>query len=117
LSFLIQSAVDRELQSNAFELPDYDGQKFKKVSISVQADSEDLSLRIFSRKQMRNSSPSFSTKNFLRAPVSVENTLIKQLYAHSSAGYIADNNQVIVLTRLPRGSLDELLKNAKAESK
>ena len=29
----------------------------------------------------------------------------------------SENNQVFIVTRLPRGSLDELLKNAKAESK
>jgi hypothetical protein len=28
-----------------------------------------------------------------------------------------ENNQVLIVTRLPRGSLDELLKNAKAESR
>ena len=36
------------------------------------------------------------------------------LYENTSIS--AENNQVFIVTRLPRGSLDELLKNAKAES-
>jgi hypothetical protein len=47
---------------------------------------------------------------------SVENTLTKELY--ENAKVTSENNQVFIVTRLPRGSLDELLKqDAKAESK
>ena len=45
--------------------------------------------------------------------VDEDEIIVKQIYEHTS--FKSENNQVFIVTRLPRGSLDELLKqNAKA---
>jgi len=109
LSLLIQNAVNQKFQPKALELADYDSGKSKKVLIKVQADSKDLSLIIVLTKTDAKQFAEFLDREFSSRAVSVGNTLTKQIYAHSSAGSVADNNQVIIVTRLPRGSLDELL--------
>jgi CYTH domain-containing protein len=80
LSFLIQSAVDRELQSNAFELPDYDNKKSKEVRVRIKASDADLSLKISFTKSNAEQFAEFLNQEFSSSAVSGENTLTKQLY-------------------------------------
>ncbi len=116
LSLLIQNAVNQKFQPKAFELTDYDSGKSKKVAIRVQADSKNLSLIFSLTKADAKQFAEFLNREFSSRAASVENALTKQIYEYSSA--VSVNNQVFIDTHLPRGSLDEFLKqNAKAESK
>ncbi len=115
LSLLIQHAVNQKLQPKAFELADFDNQKSKAVKTRIEADSTNFSLKISFQKSNAERFAEFLNQEFSSFAVSLENTLTKQIYENTRATF--ENNQVFVVTRLPRGSLDKLLKNAKAESK
>ena len=115
LSLLVQNAVNQKFQPKAFELADYDDRKFKIFSIGIKANSTNLWLAIALTKIDAEQFAEFLNREFSSSAVLIENTLTKQIYENTRA--IAGNDHVVVVTRLPRGSLDELLKNAKAESK
>ena len=115
LSLLVQNAVNQKFQPKAFELADYDDRKFKKFAIIIKANSTNLSLAISFTKIDAEQFAEFLNREFSSSAALIENALTKQIYENTKA--TGENNIVVVVTRLPRGSLDELLKSAKAESK
>jgi hypothetical protein len=115
LNFLVQNAVNRKFQPKAIESADFDDQKSQVVKTRIEANGADVSLKISFTKSNAEQFAEFLNGEFSASAVSIENTLTKQIYENTRA--TAENNQVVVVTRLPRGSLDEFLKNAKAESK
>jgi len=115
LSLVIQNAINQKFQPKAFELADYDCEKSKNIKIKLEANSADLSLKISFTKSNAELFAEFLNQEFSSSSVSVENALSKKLCENTKA--TSENNQVVIVTRLPRGSLDELLKNAKAENK
>jgi hypothetical protein len=114
LSLLVQNAVNQKFQPKALELADYDSEKSKKVKIRIEANSADLSLKVSFDKSNAVQFAEFLNREFSLHALLLENTLTKQIYENTRA--TAENNEVFIVTRLPRGSLDRLLKNAKAES-
>jgi hypothetical protein len=115
LNFLIQNAVNRKFQPKAIELADFEDRQLQVVKTRVEANGTDFSLEVSFTRSNAEQFAEFLNGEFSASAVSVENTLTKQIYENTRA--TAENNQVFVVTRLPRGSLDRLLKNAKAESK
>ena len=112
LSVFIQNAVNQKFRPKAFELADYDSQKTKNVKIRLDANSADLSLKISFSKSDAEQFAQFLNREFSLSAVSVENALTKQIYENTSV--TSENNQVFIITRLPRGSLNALLtKSAK----
>jgi hypothetical protein len=115
LNLLIQNAVNQKFKPKAFELADFDSEKSKAVKTRIEADSTDFSLKVSFQKSNAEQFAEFLSREFSTSAVSLENALTKQLYEDTRVTF--ENNQVFVVTRLPRGSLDRLLENAKAESK
>lgn len=110
LSLLIQNAVNQKFQPKAFELSDYDSVKSKRVIVRIEANSTDLSLMVSLTKADAKQFAEFLNQEFSSRAVSVETILTRQIYENTTATASAiDNNQVFIVTRLPRGSLDALL--------
>lgn len=116
LNLLIQNAVNQKFQLKASELAaDYAHETPKVCKTRIEANSTDFSLKLSFTKSNAKRFAEFLNRDFSSRAVSLENTLTKQIYENTRATF--ENNEVFVVTRLPRGSLDELLKSAKAESK
>lgn len=115
LSLLIQNAVNQKFQPKAFESADCDNQKSKVVTIRIEASDKDLSLKLSFGKSKAEQFAEFLDQDFSSSAALIKDALTKEIYENTKA--TSENNQVFIVTRLPRGSLDELLKNAKAESK
>ncbi|MDQ3748417.1 MAG: hypothetical protein M3367_05275 [Acidobacteriota bacterium] len=117
LSDFVGNAVNRKFESKIYEITDYGSGKSEKGGrVRLEANSTDLTLEISFTKSNAEQFADFLNQEFSLSTVSVENTLTKQIYENTTA--TSENNQVFIVTRLPRGSLDELLKqDGKAESK
>lgn len=107
LSLIIQNAINRKFQTKAFELADYKGDT-KTLKISLESNGADLSLSVSFTKLKAEQYAEFLNREFSSAAVSVENSLLKRVYENTKA--TAENDQVFIVTRLPRGSIDSLLK-------
>ena len=116
LNKLVQNVINQKFKTKAFELADYDNEKSKNANIRLEADGTDLLLKVSFSKSNAEQFAKFLNQEFSLSAVSDKNTLTKQIYENTTA--TSENNQVFIVTRLPRGSLDELLKqDGKAESK
>lgn len=107
LSFFTQNAVNQKFRSKAFELADFDSKNSKNVKINLEANSTDLSLQISFGKSNAEQFAEFLNQEFSSSAALVKNKLTKEIYENTKV--ISENNQVFVITRLPRGSLDALL--------
>ncbi len=114
LSDFVGNAVNQKFESKIYEIADYgNGKSEKSGKVRLEANSTDLTLKISFTKSNAEQFADFLNQEFSFYS-SVENTLTKELY--ENAKVTSENNQVFIVTRLPRGSLDELLKqDAKAE--
>ncbi len=115
LSDFVGNAVNQKFESKIYEIADYgSGKSEKSGKVRLEANSTDLLLKVSFSKSNAEQFAEFLNQEFSLSAVSVENTLTKQIYENTTA--TSENNQVFIVTRLPRGSLDELLKqDAKAE--
>lgn len=107
LRLLIENAVNQKFQSKAFGLADFDSEKSKFANIIFNANSTDLSLEICFGKSNAEQFARFLNQEFSLSAVGVEDKLTKEIYEYTKA--TSEDNQVFVITRLPRGSLDALL--------
>ena len=115
LAKIVEDAFRQKFAPTAFELADYPTPSAKNIKLNLEANNTDLSLKISFGKFNAEQFAKFLNREFSSTTVLVENTLTKQIYENTKVTF--ENNEVVIVTRLPRGSLDELLKNAKAESK
>ncbi len=115
LAKIVEDTFRQKIEPRASELADYPRTSAKNIKLNLEANNTDLSLKISFGKFNAEQFAEFLNKQWSLSAVSVENTLTKQIYENTKVS--AENNQIFIVTRLPRGSLDELLKNAKAESK
>ncbi len=115
LAKIVEDAFRQKIEPRAFELADYPRPSAKNIKLNLEANNTDLSLKISFGKLNAEQFAKFLNQEFSSSAVSLENALTKQIYENTRA--TSENNEVFIVTRLPRGSLDELLKNAKAESK
>jgi hypothetical protein len=107
LSLLIQNAVNQKFQPKAFESADFDNEESKAAKTRIEANNTDFSLKISFTKLNAEQFAEFLNREFSSTSILVENTLTKQIYENTKA--TSENNQVVVVTRLPRGSLDKFL--------
>ncbi len=107
LSLLIQNAINEKFKPKAFETADYN-QNTKAANISLQANSKGLSLKISFSKSKAEQFAEFLNREFSTSADSVEDTLLKQIYQNTNV--TSENNQVFIVTRLPRAAIDSLLK-------
>jgi NCAIR mutase (PurE)-related protein len=83
--------------------------------IRLEANGADLSLKVSFKESNAELLAQSLSQGFYQVALSAKNTLTKQVYENTKA--TSKNNQVFIVTRLPRGSLDALLKqDAKAEN-
>jgi len=106
LSLIIQNAINQKFQPKAFELADYDGD-FKHVKTSVATNDTDLTLQISFSKSAAEQYAEFLNRDFSSAAVTAKDNLLKQVYENTKA--TTENNQVFIVTRLPRAAIDALL--------
>jgi hypothetical protein len=106
LGLIIQNAINRKLSPKAIKLADYNGdQKIAKIALST--DSDNLSLKVsFDKKQAANFAE-FLNNQFSSSAKTASDTLLKQVYENTKVN--SENNQVFIVTHLPRGSIDSLL--------
>jgi hypothetical protein len=115
-SGFIADAVNRKFEPKINQIADFkDGKSEKSGSLRLEANRSDLTLKISFTKLNDEQFAEFLNKRFTSVAISLENTLTREIYENTRATF--DGNQVFIVTHLPRGSLDEFLKNAKAESK
>ncbi|MBA2619819.1 MAG: hypothetical protein H0U87_01315 [Acidobacteria bacterium] len=112
LSVFFQRSFYQTFRRKALGLADSDG-KSKYVKIRIDANSADLSLKVSFGKLNAAEFAEFLNQEFSSSAVSVKNELTKQIYENTTAS--SENNQVFVVTRLPRGSLDALLTQTSAK--
>jgi hypothetical protein len=110
----VNNAVNEKFKSKISETSDLIDRK-SSWQIQIKVDNSDLSFKAWFTKSNAASFAAFLNREFGSLVLSAENTLTRQVYENTKA--TSENNLVFIVTRLPRGSLDELLKNAKAESK
>jgi hypothetical protein len=115
LAKIVEDAFRQKIEPTTFELADYPTTSAKNIKLNLEANRTNLSLKISFGKFNAEQFAEFLNKKWSLSAISVEDTLTKQIYENTKA--TSENNQVFIVTRLPRGSLDELLNNAKAESK
>ncbi len=87
--------------------------------VTFQLNNEELSVKVKTEQPKPEYAQKIATDNnsyFQTAIIQEQNKICEVIYQNSES--FAENNQVFIVTRLPRGSLEELLKqDAKAESK
>ena len=88
-----------------------------RFKLKVSYDTSELKVEIFATKRT-NQRADFLAERFKQSyglyEIDEENLIVKSIYQNTFIN--SENNQVFIVTRLPRGSLDELLKqDAKAE--
>lgn len=107
LDDIIENAAGQKFRAKAFELADFDGQT-KSVNINLIANSSDLSLKISFSKLKAAQFAEFLNREFASSAATVEDKLLKQIYENTKVS--TENNQVFIVTRLPRAAIDSLLK-------
>lgn len=113
LSRLIQNALSQKFRSKAFELADYDGENSKKVKIEFEGNAVDWTLKLSFGKTKIEQFAAFLNQRFSSSAASTEDALLGQIYQNTTVSF--ENNQVFIVTRLPRASIEEFL--AKKDAK
>lgn len=106
LSLLLQNAVNQKFRPQAFELTDSDGET-KNVKIRLEATGADFMLKVFFGKKKAGDFAAFLNREFSTQAKFAHGRLLKQIYENTKA--VSENNQVFIVTRLPRASIDDFL--------
>ncbi len=115
LNFIVNKAIDDKFRAKVDQLASYDS-KLKRGKIRFEVSDTYLSIKISFSKLKAKQYADFTSKEFSLLADLEKDFLIKQLYKNTRI--TSENNQVFIVTRLPRGSLDELFKqDAKADGK
>ncbi|MCA1625082.1 MAG: hypothetical protein LC778_15035 [Acidobacteria bacterium] len=107
LTKIIEGNFSQKFEPKAFPLADYPRPSAKQIKLSLQANETDLSLKISFGKTNAEQFAEFLSQEFSSASITVKDALTKQIYENTSVS--SENNQVFIVIRLPRGSLDALL--------
>jgi desulfoferrodoxin (superoxide reductase-like protein) len=98
--------------SRIIQLADYE-ENFKKSKIRIEADGKSLTLKVSFSKLNSEQFAKFLNDKFSNSVVFANTLLLKQIYESTKA--TSENNQVFIVTRLPRASLDALLAEKDAQ--
>ena len=116
LEEILRDAINKQFYPKAAALADFNKDKSKTIRIYLAADDSDLMLKVSFGKNKAERFAKITNREFSAMAASVKDKTAKQVYENTVA--TAENNQVSIVTRLPRGSLDELFKqDAKADGK
>jgi len=107
LAKIVEDSFRQKIEPTAFKLADFPRNSAKNIKLSLQANDTNLSLEISFGKHNPERLAEFLNQEFSLSAVSVEDVLTKQVYENTRA--TSENNQVFIVTRLPRGSLDSLI--------
>lgn len=118
LDYAISSFDDWETFSDCLPTEKFKDNFTSRFKLKVSYDTSELKIEISAPKRT-NQRADYLAERFKQSyglyEVDEENVIVKSIY--QSTFINSENNQVFIVTRLPRGSLDELLKqNAKAEN-
>lgn len=111
----VKKAVNEKFKSKVSEISDFVDGKSKGWQIQLKVDNSDLSFKASFTKSNAAWFVALLNREFGSLVLSAENTLTRQVYENTKA--TSENNQVFIVTRLPRGSLDELIKQDAKASK
>ncbi len=113
LAEIVSDAFSQKFAPKASELADYPRITAKDVKLNLQATDTDLSLKISFGKVNAGLFAESLNKDWSLSAISINDALTKQIYENTKA--TSENNQVFIVTRLPRGSLDAFLANKDAQ--
>lgn len=108
LEEILRGAVGTRFYRKAAALGDFGKDGYKSVRIHLSADVDDLTLRVSFTKNKAERFAKVASREFSVIAASVKHKTVKQVYENTEV--IVQNNQVSIVTRLPRGSLDALFK-------
>ena len=103
----IQTVINQTYKPKAFESAYFTDGKSKTLKIKLNADDTDLSPKVSFSKLQAEQFANFLNLEISSSVVLSEDTLTKQIDENIIAS--SENDQVFIVTRLPRGSLDVLL--------
>ncbi|HSK71714.1 MAG TPA: hypothetical protein VK892_08470 [Pyrinomonadaceae bacterium] len=112
LSLLLQSTVNQKFRPKAFELAD-SVEETKIAKIRLEANSADFLLKVSFSKNNADHFAAFLNREFSFSADLVRGRLLKQIYENTKAA--SENNQVFIVTRLPRASIDDFLAENNAQ--
>lgn len=98
----------QKVKPKVFELADSPTGRIRNLKINLQANNADLSLKISFNKLDSEKFAGFLNNKFSSNAKRAEDKLLKQIYENTKVS--TENNQVFIVTRLPRASIDSLLK-------
>ena len=108
-------SFDEKFDSKISKILNAEDGKSKSGNVRIETNDTDFSLKVSFTKS--NSAPfaALLNREFSLSALVAKNLLGKQLYENTKA--VSENNQIFIVTRLPRGSLDALVKQgAKADN-
>ncbi|HLM61554.1 MAG TPA: hypothetical protein VK308_12180 [Pyrinomonadaceae bacterium] len=112
----VEKAVDEKFKSKVSEISDFVDGKSKGWQIQIKVDNSDLLFKASFTKSNAALYAALLNQEFGFSVLSAKDTLVKQIYENTRV--TSENNQVFIVTRLPRGSLDKFVKqDAKADRK
>jgi hypothetical protein len=103
---VIVDAIYQGFQRKAIELSDY-VEGYKNGEINVEAVSGNWALKISFSKSNAALFAEFLNREFSTSADAAKDKTLKQIYENTKA--TSENNQVFIVTRLPRASIDSLL--------
>ena len=106
LSLIIQNAFNRKFKPKALELADYKNGT-KAARINLDADVTNFSLEVSFDKSHSNQFAEFLNREFSFSAQTAADNLLRQIYENTKAS--SENNQVFIITHLPRAAIDEFL--------
>ncbi len=113
---LISSAGLKNLTLISDSLPNCDGENCRQANVEVESTSNEFSLSFTFTKSTpetaRLCAEAFN-KVFVSKKLALKNGVSLPIYENTKA--ISENNQVFIVTRLPRGSIDALLARTDAQ--
>lgn len=113
LAEIVSNSFNQKFEPKAYKLADYPRFSAKNIKLNLQATDADLSLKITFGKYKAEQFAEFLNKEFSVSSISVKKALLKQVY--ENAKVTSENNQIFIVIRLPRGSLDAFLANKDAQ--
>ena len=113
LAEIVSNSFNQKFEPKAHKLADYPRFLAKNIKLNLQATDADLSLKITFGKYKAEQFAEFLNKEFAVSATSVKKALLKQVYENTKA--TSENNQVFIVIRLPRGSLDAFFTEKNAQ--
>ncbi len=113
---LILAAKPFDVYSISEYLPNCNGESCRETSINVDSNANEFSLTFSFKKSTSQKAKIVAeafNKVFITQKVALKNSVNLPIYENTKA--TSENNQVLIVTRLPRGSLDALLARKDAQ--